>query len=121
MHNEAWDSGCLLSSWTTSLISMIPKPGKPPSLSNLRPISLPKCVVRAYAFSHLLLFFANLPTAPASLIARVLRTGVTASAPWISHQELLPESGLDASDVEARKAPAGAVMTVLWSLVTSED
>ncbi|KAH7944198.1 hypothetical protein HPB52_016994 [Rhipicephalus sanguineus] len=38
--NEAWDSGCLPSSWTSSLISMMPKPGKPPSLSNFRPISL---------------------------------------------------------------------------------
>ncbi|XP_037568330.1 uncharacterized protein LOC119449223 [Dermacentor silvarum] len=42
--NKAWDSGCLPSSWTSSLISMIPKPGKPPSLSNLRPISLTSCV-----------------------------------------------------------------------------
>ncbi|XP_070389271.1 uncharacterized protein [Dermacentor albipictus] len=42
--NNAWDSGCLPSAWTSSLISMIPKPGKPPSLSNLRPISLTSCV-----------------------------------------------------------------------------
>nr|XP_050052391.1 mucin-12-like [Dermacentor andersoni] len=42
--NNAWDSGCLPSTWTSSLTSMIPKPGKPPSLSNLRPISLTSCV-----------------------------------------------------------------------------
>ncbi|KAH9368214.1 hypothetical protein HPB48_009563 [Haemaphysalis longicornis] len=42
--NQAWHSGSLPSSWTSSLITMIPKPGKPPSIANLRPISLTSCV-----------------------------------------------------------------------------
>ncbi|KAH7954730.1 hypothetical protein HPB49_021333 [Dermacentor silvarum] len=42
--NEHWANGTLPDEWTSSIITLIPKPGKPATLSNLRPISLTSCV-----------------------------------------------------------------------------
>lgn len=42
--NEHWSEGTYPKEWKSSTIIMIPKPGKPPSLNNLRPISLTSCV-----------------------------------------------------------------------------
>ncbi|KAM7307074.1 hypothetical protein ISCGN_010710 [Ixodes scapularis] len=42
--NQHWNAGTLPDEWKTSHITMIPKPGKTATLSNLRPISLTSCV-----------------------------------------------------------------------------
>lgn len=41
--NSIWDGSPLPSEWTTSLVTFIPKPGKPVSIEALRPISLTSC------------------------------------------------------------------------------
>ncbi|XP_077551209.1 uncharacterized protein LOC144164821 [Haemaphysalis longicornis] len=42
--NEAWETSRLPQEWKTAKVRFIPKPGKPPSIENLRPISLTSCV-----------------------------------------------------------------------------
>ncbi|KAG0422881.1 hypothetical protein HPB47_001329 [Ixodes persulcatus] len=42
--NTHWSEGTLPQEWKSSIITMIPKQGKTPSLTNLRPISLTSCV-----------------------------------------------------------------------------
>ncbi|KAG0441424.1 hypothetical protein HPB47_015951 [Ixodes persulcatus] len=42
--NEAWNTGTLAQEWRHADITLIPKPGKPLSLENLRPISLTSCI-----------------------------------------------------------------------------
>ncbi|KAM7315618.1 hypothetical protein ISCGN_005401 [Ixodes scapularis] len=42
--NTCWRRGSLPRQWKTAKMILIPKPGKPPSLDNLRPISLTPCV-----------------------------------------------------------------------------
>ncbi|KAM7311407.1 uncharacterized protein ISCGN_008314 [Ixodes scapularis] len=42
--NTCWRRGSLPRQWKTAKMILIPKPGKPPSLDNLRPISLTSCV-----------------------------------------------------------------------------
>ncbi|XP_077528339.1 uncharacterized protein LOC144139996 [Haemaphysalis longicornis] len=42
--NRCWRSGTLPKQWKTSKTVLIPTPGKPPSIENLRPISLTSCV-----------------------------------------------------------------------------
>ncbi|KAH7966906.1 hypothetical protein HPB49_020438 [Dermacentor silvarum] len=42
--NEHWTTGTLHDEWTSSIITLIPKPGKPATLSNQRRISLTSCV-----------------------------------------------------------------------------
>ncbi|XP_037505344.1 uncharacterized protein LOC119381643 [Rhipicephalus sanguineus] len=42
--NQAWRSGRVPEMWKTATTILIPKPGKPPSLDNLLPISLTSCV-----------------------------------------------------------------------------
>lgn len=39
-----WDRGRLPQQWKTANVILIPKPGKPPKLENLRPISLTSCI-----------------------------------------------------------------------------
>lgn len=41
--NAIWDGSPLPSEWLTSLVTFIPKPGKPGSIEALRPISLTSC------------------------------------------------------------------------------
>ncbi|XP_077548070.1 uncharacterized protein LOC144160777 [Haemaphysalis longicornis] len=45
--NACWRRGSLPLQWKTVKTILIPKPGKPPSLDNLRPISLISCVGKA--------------------------------------------------------------------------
>ncbi|KAH9376183.1 hypothetical protein HPB48_017175 [Haemaphysalis longicornis] len=76
--NQAWDSGSLPSSWTSSLITMIPKPGKPPSIANLRPISLTSCVgktLERMALTRLSEFLEKRDFFPHSLIGFRRRVG----------------------------------------------
>lgn len=42
-YNQIWLTGQIPDKWKHASIQMIPKPGKPPSISNLRPISLTSC------------------------------------------------------------------------------
>ncbi|XP_077560074.1 uncharacterized protein LOC144174936 [Haemaphysalis longicornis] len=42
--NRCWRSRTLPKQWKTAKTVLIPKPGKPPSIKNLRPISLTSCV-----------------------------------------------------------------------------
>ncbi|KAM7298485.1 hypothetical protein ISCGN_019080 [Ixodes scapularis] len=42
--NKCWREGTLPKQWKTAKTILIPKPGKPPSVENLRPISLTSCV-----------------------------------------------------------------------------
>lgn len=42
--NEIWRSGLIPKSWKAACTVLIPKPGKAPSIENLRPISLTSCV-----------------------------------------------------------------------------
>lgn len=42
--NNAWETSKLPHKWKEAEIRFIPKPGKPPSVDNLRPISLTSCV-----------------------------------------------------------------------------
>ncbi|XP_070379199.1 uncharacterized protein [Dermacentor albipictus] len=42
--NQAWSSGKVPEMWKSANTILIPKPRKPPSLDNLRPISLTSCV-----------------------------------------------------------------------------
>lgn len=42
--NDCWRQGFIPPSWKTAKVILIPKPGKPSSLANLRPISLTSCV-----------------------------------------------------------------------------
>lgn len=42
--NDCWQHGCIPQQWKTARTILIPKPGKAPSLDNLRPISLTSCV-----------------------------------------------------------------------------
>ncbi|KAG0413267.1 hypothetical protein HPB47_009602, partial [Ixodes persulcatus] len=42
--NEVWESGTLPKEWKEATVVLIPKPGKPLSLENLRPISLTSCL-----------------------------------------------------------------------------
>lgn len=50
--NEQWRQGSVPKQWKTAKTVLIPKPGKAPSLENLRPISLTSCVgkVMEHAF-----------------------------------------------------------------------
>lgn len=41
---ECWYSGTIPQEWKCANLVLIPKPGKPPTLANLRPISLTSCV-----------------------------------------------------------------------------
>ncbi|KAM7284944.1 hypothetical protein ISCGN_031942 [Ixodes scapularis] len=41
---ECWDKGELPQQWKSANVTLIPKPGKPPQLGNLRPISLTSCI-----------------------------------------------------------------------------
>lgn len=43
-YNERWRAGRLPKQWKTARTVLIPKPGKPPNIDNLRPISLTSCV-----------------------------------------------------------------------------
>lgn len=43
-YNRCWLAGKLPQQWKTARTVLIPKPGKPPSIDNLRPISLTSCV-----------------------------------------------------------------------------
>lgn len=43
-YNRCWRSGYIPKQWRTARTVLIPKPGKPPSIDNLRPISLTSCV-----------------------------------------------------------------------------
>lgn len=51
--NVCWRAGRLPKQWKTAKTVLIPKPGKPPSLENLRPISLTSCVGKV--LEHVLL------------------------------------------------------------------
>lgn len=51
-YNKCWQSGKLPMQWKTVRTVLIPKPGKPPSMENLRPISLTSCVGKV--FEHVL-------------------------------------------------------------------
>lgn len=42
--NKCWTAGSLPSTWKTATTTIIPKPGKPLQLGNLRPISLTSCL-----------------------------------------------------------------------------
>ncbi|XP_077548089.1 uncharacterized protein LOC144160808 [Haemaphysalis longicornis] len=42
--NAAWEKGSLPKEWKEAEVRFIPKPGKPPHVDNLRPISLTSCV-----------------------------------------------------------------------------
>ncbi|KAM7311613.1 hypothetical protein ISCGN_008520 [Ixodes scapularis] len=42
--NKCWRAGALPKQWKTAKTILIPKPGKPPDMDNLRPISLTSCV-----------------------------------------------------------------------------
>ncbi|XP_072143706.1 uncharacterized protein [Dermacentor andersoni] len=44
--NTCWGAGSLPRQWKAAKIILIPKPGKPPNIENLRPISLTSCVSR---------------------------------------------------------------------------
>lgn len=44
-YNKCWQEGRLPSQWKTAKTILIPKPGKPPSIEHLRPISLTSCSV----------------------------------------------------------------------------
>lgn len=43
-YNERWRAGRLPKQWKAARTVLIPKPGKPPNIDNLRPISLTSCV-----------------------------------------------------------------------------
>lgn len=42
--NQCWEKGSIPPAWKAAEIRLIPKPGKEPSIENLRPISLTSCV-----------------------------------------------------------------------------
>lgn len=42
--NQCWESGRIPRQWKAARISLIPKPGKPAHIENLRPISLTSCL-----------------------------------------------------------------------------
>lgn len=42
--NASWEKGSLPKEWKEAEVHFIPKPGKPPHVDNLRPISLTSCV-----------------------------------------------------------------------------
>lgn len=42
--NRVWKQGLVPETWKSASVILIPKPGKPPGLANLRPISLTSCV-----------------------------------------------------------------------------
>ncbi|KAH6938130.1 hypothetical protein HPB50_007137 [Hyalomma asiaticum] len=52
-YNQHWKNGTLPQEWRHADITLIPKPGKPLSLQNLRPISLTSCV--GILFEHVVL------------------------------------------------------------------
>lgn len=52
-YNKCWQTGKLPRQWKTAKTVLIPKPGKPPSIENLRPISLTSCVGKV--LEHVLL------------------------------------------------------------------
>lgn len=45
--NHVWETGEVPTQWRTATVVLIPKPGKPLNLDNLRPISLTSCVGKA--------------------------------------------------------------------------
>lgn len=47
LFNKCWREGRLPKRWRTAKTILIPKPGKTPSIENLRPISLTSCVGKA--------------------------------------------------------------------------
>lgn len=51
--NKVWETGSLPTDWKTAKVILIPKPGKPPDIRNLRPISLTSCVGKV--LEHVLL------------------------------------------------------------------
>ncbi|XP_077543664.1 uncharacterized protein LOC144136797 [Haemaphysalis longicornis] len=51
--NHCWRNGALPRKWKEARTVLIPEPGKPPSIENLRPISLTSCIGKA--FEHVLL------------------------------------------------------------------
>lgn len=42
--NKLWENGLVPSDWKMATVILILKPGKSPSLENLRPISLTSCI-----------------------------------------------------------------------------
>lgn len=52
--NKIWETGHVPESWKTASVALIPKPGKPLALENMRPISLTSCVgkVAEHAIHH---------------------------------------------------------------------
>lgn len=52
-YNNCWRSGVLPRKWKEARTVLIPKPGKPPDIENLRPISLTSCVGKV--LEHVLL------------------------------------------------------------------
>lgn len=52
-YNKCWRAGKLLKKWKEVRTVLIPKPGKPPHIENLRPISLTSCVGKV--LEHVLL------------------------------------------------------------------
>lgn len=52
-YNECWRTGKLPRSWKDARTVLIPKPGKPPNIDNLRPISLTSCMGKV--FEHMLM------------------------------------------------------------------
>ncbi|XP_072140784.1 uncharacterized protein [Dermacentor andersoni] len=46
--NECWETGSILASWRHADVTMIPRPGKPINLQNLRPISLKSCAGKLF-------------------------------------------------------------------------
>ncbi|KAM7303068.1 uncharacterized protein ISCGN_018576 [Ixodes scapularis] len=46
--NESWETGKIPACWKHADVTMIPKPGKPITVQNLRPISLTSCVGKLF-------------------------------------------------------------------------
>ncbi|KAG0430094.1 hypothetical protein HPB47_023008 [Ixodes persulcatus] len=51
--NDVWASGKLPAEWKHAEVVLVPKPGKPPNLDNLRPITLTSCLGKL--FEHVVL------------------------------------------------------------------
>lgn len=102
--NHFWTSGTLPQSWKHAKISLIPKPGKPLSMDQLRPISLTSCmgkVLEHIIHARLTKHLTSINAFPHSMIG--FRSGLSTQDIHLQlfHEVITPASKVDTAAILA--------------------